>query len=52
MIWAVEFHPLVRDQDLPSLDHSARTKIFKAIRDKLAVNPEAFGERLRAELHG
>ena len=52
MIWAVEFHPLVRDQDLPSLDRAARTRILKAIREKLTVSPETFGERLRAELHG
>jgi mRNA-degrading endonuclease RelE of RelBE toxin-antitoxin system len=50
--WAVEFHPLARDQDLPSLDQAARAQILKAIRKKLTVAPEASGERLRAELHG
>lgn len=52
MTWAVEFHPLVRDQDLPALDQPARTRILKAVRQKLTVDPEAYGERLRAELHG
>lgn len=52
MIWAVEFHPLVRDQDLPELDSSARARILKAIREKLTADPEAYGERLRADLHG
>ncbi len=52
MTWAVEFHPLVRDEDLPSLDPDARAKILKAVRRKLTVDPEAYGERLRAELHG
>lgn len=52
MSWEVEFHPLVRDRDLPSLDQAARVKILKAIREKLMVDPEAYGERLRAELHG
>lgn len=52
MTWAVEFHPLVRDQDLPDLDQAARTRILKAVRGKLAVDPEAYGERLRSELHG
>ncbi|MFI5348074.1 MAG: type II toxin-antitoxin system RelE/ParE family toxin [Elusimicrobiota bacterium] len=52
MSWTVEFHPLVRDQDLPALDRAARARILKAIREKLAADPEAYGERLRAELHG
>lgn len=52
MTWAVEFHPLVRDEDLPSLDRAARGRILKAVREKLTSNPEAYGERLRAELHG
>ena len=52
MTWAVEFHPLVRDLDLPALDQAARSRILKAVRAKLAVDPEAYGERLRAELHG
>lgn len=52
MTWAVEFHPLVRDQDLPALDHPARARILKAVREKLTSNPEAYGERLRAGLHG
>jgi mRNA interferase RelE/StbE len=50
--WAVEFHPLVRDQDLPSLDPASRARILKAIREKLTTAPEAYGEHLRAELHG
>ena len=52
MNWSVEFHPLVRDQDLPALDRAARARILTAIREKLTVDPEAYGERLRAELHG
>ena len=52
MTWAVEFHPLVRDEDLPALDQTARRRILQAVREKLAVDPEAYGERLRAELHG
>ena len=52
MTWVVEFHHLVRDRDLPSLDPTGRTRILKAVREKLAVDPEAYGERLRAELHG
>lgn len=52
MTWDVEFHPLVRDKDLPSLDRAARARILKAIREKLATDPEGYGERLRAELHG
>lgn len=52
MTWAVEFHPLVRDEDLPAIDRAARARILKAIRGKLTSAPEAYGERLRAELHG
>lgn len=52
MTWAVEFHPLVRDKDLPAIDGADRARILKAIRGKLTSAPEAYGERLRAELHG
>lgn len=52
MIWAVEFHPLVGDEDLPALDRPARARVLKAVREKLTTNPEAYGERLRAGLHG
>lgn len=52
MTWVVEFHPLVRDEDLPALDRPARARILKAVREKLTVDPEAYGERLRAGLHG
>ncbi|HEX4048138.1 MAG TPA: type II toxin-antitoxin system RelE/ParE family toxin [Elusimicrobiota bacterium] len=52
MNWAVEFHPLVRDQDLPALDRAGRGRVLKSVREKLATNPEAYGERLRAGLHG
>lgn len=52
MTWAVEFHPLVRDEDLPAIDGAARARILKAIRAKLTSDPEAYGERLRAGLHG
>lgn len=51
MNWDVEFHPLVADEDLPALDAGDRKRVLKAVREKLATNPEAFGERLRAELH-
>jgi mRNA interferase RelE/StbE len=43
---------LVRDKDLPGLDPAARSRVLRAIREKLTSNPEAYGERLRAELHG
>lgn len=52
MNWIVEFHPLVRDEDLPAIDAAFRPRILKAIREKLASDPESYGERLRAELHG
>lgn len=52
MTWAVEFHPLVGDEDLPELDQPARARVLKAIKGKLTSAPESYGERLRAELHG
>lgn len=52
MSWNVVFHPLVFSKDLPSLDKSDRTLIFKTIRKKLTVDPERYGEPLRKELFG
>lgn len=52
MTWRVEFHPLVAEEDLPALDKTARGQVLSAIRKKLAVDPESFGEPLRRELFG
>ena len=52
MTWQVEFHRLVLDEDLPSLDTETRRRVIKAVRKKLAVDPEAYGEPLRKELFG
>ncbi|HAH07677.1 MAG TPA: type II toxin-antitoxin system RelE/ParE family toxin [Elusimicrobia bacterium] len=52
MTWTVLFHPLVLSEDLPGLDARDRGEIFKAIRKKLTVAPEQYGEPLRRELFG
>lgn len=52
MTWKVLLHPLVLKDDLPSMDHSGRQTVLRAIRKKLAVDPKAYGEPLRRELFG
>lgn len=52
MSWTIVFHPLVAAEDLPALDHAARAMILKAIRKKLATDPEQYGEPLRGDLAG
>ena len=51
-MWQVEIHPLVWEEDLGKLDQSARIRITKAIREKLASSPTTFGKPLGGILKG
>ena len=52
MTWRVLIDPLVAEEDLPALDKAARRRVMEAVRKKLSIDPEAFGEPLRRELFG
>lgn len=52
MTWEVRFLPVVLDEDLPSIPRAARAEILRAIRRRLTVDPQAYGEPLRKELFG
>ena len=51
MTWTVRFHPDTQ-ADISRLDRPARDAVLKAIRKKLTVDPEGYGEPLRRELFG
>jgi len=46
-MYRVLYLPQVRDQDLSALDPPIRKRLQRAIEQKLASNPERFGEPLR-----
>jgi mRNA interferase RelE/StbE len=48
----VLYHPLVRRNNIPSLDLILRARVKTAIEEKLATKPEIFGIPLRATLKG
>lgn len=52
MSWRVEFLAAVADEDLPALPKAVREQVLGAIRKRLSVDPEAYGEPLRKELFG
>ena len=51
-MWQVEIHPLVWQEDFVRLDPSTRQRITKALRNKLATHPAAFGKPLGGPLRG
>jgi mRNA interferase RelE/StbE len=48
----VLYHPAVYSDDIPRIGHDAADRIKKAIKNRLMVDPEQFGEPLRRGLHG
>ncbi len=52
MAWQIVFHKKVLQEDLPTLDVSAKKQILKAIEKKLTLDPRGYGEPLRQELFG
>jgi mRNA interferase RelE/StbE len=48
----VLYHPSVRSDDIPRIGPDAADRIKKAIKNRLMVAPERFGEPLRRGLHG
>lgn len=52
MTWTVWIHPLVSEEDFRGLDRAVQQRVTKAIRKKLTVDPEGYGEPLRGEFKG
>lgn len=52
MTWKVLIHPLVLKEDLQKLDAASQRVVLKAVRKKLTVDPEGYGEPLRGDLSG
>ncbi|OGG37412.1 addiction module antitoxin RelB [Candidatus Jorgensenbacteria bacterium GWA1_54_12] len=50
--FSVQYHPAVIREDIPRLPATWRTRIKRAIKEKLTVAPEVFGKPLRRSLKG
>lgn len=48
----IVYHPDVVEKDIPKLSLSDKSRIKKAIEDKLITHPELFGKPLRRSLKG
>lgn len=46
------YHPDVKKTDLPKIDNQNKTMIKRAIEERLAVHPEAYGKPLQRTLKG
>jgi mRNA interferase RelE/StbE len=52
MIYKLIYHPDVKKTDLPKIDNQNKTMIKRAIEERLAVQPEAYGKPLQRSLKG
>lgn len=52
MIFKVVYHPSVVHDDIPKLSSVWKSKIRKAIEERLISNPEVYGKPLRKSLKG
>ena len=52
MNFEIIYHPLVVRDDIPKLSIEWKTKIQKAIIDRLTTHPETYGKPLRRSLKG
>lgn len=52
MNFEVIYHPLVVRDDIPTLSKEWKTKIRKAIEERLTAHPETYGKPLRRSLKG
>jgi mRNA interferase RelE/StbE len=50
--YTIRYHHLVRSEDLPKLDNTAKARVQKAIETRLMIAPEEYGEPLRRTLRG
>jgi mRNA interferase RelE/StbE len=52
MSYKLIYHPDVKNYDLPKIDNQQKTTIKKAIEERLALQPEAYGKPLQRTLKG
>ncbi len=52
MNFEIIYHPLVVTDDIPKLSQEWKTKIQKAIEERLTIHPETYGKPLRRSLKG
>jgi len=52
MIFEINYHRLVKDEDLPKIDRKLQVRIKKAIETRLTTAPHEYGEPLRKTLKG
>lgn len=52
MNFEIIYHPLVARDDVPKLSPEWKTKIQKAIEERLTAHPEDYGKPLRRSLKG
>lgn len=52
MSFLVDYHPLVKDNDLPRISPDMQKRIQEAIEKRLIVAPQKYGEPLRRTLKG
>ena len=52
MAYTISYHHLVKNEDIPKLDNTIKTRIRKAIETRLMIAPEDYGEPLRRTLKG
>jgi len=52
MKFDIIYHPMVLSDDIPKLSMEWKTKIKKAIEDRLTTHPEDYGKPLRRSLKG
>jgi len=52
MSFVLRYHQQVVSEDIPALPKKERTRIQKAITEKLTTHPEVFGKPLRRSLKG
>ena len=52
MVLRFKYHPDVKRSDLPKIDAKNRGMIKRAIEERLATQPEAYGKPLRRTLKG
>ena len=52
MPFELRYHPDVKDVDIPTLNNKIKTRIKKAIEERLVSEPQRYGEPLRKTLKG
>lgn len=52
MPYTLVYHPAVRSDDIPRINRNIRTRIARAIEQRLTTEPQRYGEPLRRTLKG